>query len=752
MQHAHEQCFLAAVCRCIMLFAVAGMVSPAARSQQAPDEVLKRVTFAKESAGVLRQLSAIDQLIADRQWPEAVDQLQRLLHDGGDNLVPIDAHWRVTARRLCQQRLATLPADGLKWYRQRVDPIAANWLKHWQESRECSWLWRIVDEAFCSRAAERALDILGDLAFEEGRFHEAEYWWRHLSLPSEEATGTSKVPPLLYPNAKDPARAWAKQLLARIFRGDDNLREAIEAFASEHGDAGGRLAGRQGKYVDILRELAKKRPAPFAATSAGGWPTLAGSSTRQYRLVDLPSFLKRPAPLAESTWSWSLADPSGGERPFSGPYFYPVVVGDWAFVADARRVRAFNLHNGKEWRSPTGDAWYDLILHGKRQLPADVLRPHNDTSFSLTAVKDRIFVRLGSQRMGRLAPGEAKAAADTFLVCLDVNSDDPKKREIWSQGAKLTDLATHMFEGCPVVWRDSVLIAVSEFQDGSTTSSIACYDAETGAPRWRKPAELCQVSSFADHGPRYRHHDLTWAGNALVYATHSGAIVAIHPGTGKLLWARRYQSATNVADFRAAGACLYARKRLFVAPADSDRVLCLDPESGRLLWESLNPIQVVHLLGVAADKLIVTTAKDIRAISILTGQTIRDWIQPADGVPLKTSGRGMHAAGRIWWSTVAGLRVLDANTGKILAHPFNAHRNELRGNLVAASDCLLVADNARLRVYAPSLWREPLPNATPANESNREMEVEAGSGQTLGSQDFPQSESATNGSRHRPPR
>ena len=41
-----------------------------------------------------------------------------------------------------------------------------------------------MDETFCSSSTDRALDLLGDLAFEQGRFGEAERRWRMLVLPA----------------------------------------------------------------------------------------------------------------------------------------------------------------------------------------------------------------------------------------------------------------------------------------------------------------------------------------------------------------------------------------------------------------------------------------------------------------------------------------------------------------------------------------------------------------------------------------
>ena len=89
---------------------------------------------------------------------------------------------------------------------------------------------------------------------------------------------------------------------------------------------------------------------------------------------------------------------------------------------------------------------------------------------------------------------------------------------------------------------------------------------------------------------------------------------------------------------------VYAAGRLYVAPADYDRLLCLDPETGRLIWER-EGITVVHLLGVGSGRLIFTTPRGIRAVSAADGGDAGGWQRPeyADHEGLPSYGRGFLA-------------------------------------------------------------------------------------------------------------
>src|SRR5262249_54826318 len=160
-------------------------------------------------------------------------EYQRIVSEAGDDLVALTPGHSIQARWACHRRIAALPAEQLAAYRNRVDTQARKWFDLGAAERDVRLLRRVVDEAFCSRPGERALDLLGDLAFERGEFGEAERWWRMIVAPAvhEAAAGEAKAarPELVYPDQQlDAARVQAKQLLARIyFRDRTRVEESI---------------------------------------------------------------------------------------------------------------------------------------------------------------------------------------------------------------------------------------------------------------------------------------------------------------------------------------------------------------------------------------------------------------------------------------------------------------------------------------------------------------------------------------------
>lgn len=682
---------------------------------------LDQVKLPGESKSTARRLAAADKLAADQQWSEAVDEYGHILEEAGDDLVRLDLEdprHLVQARRLCHLRLSVLPAAALSLYRKRVDEQARKWLEQGEAERDARLLRRIVEESFCSRWGDRALDILGDLAFERGDFEEAQRWWGMLAphridaaRPADQASAKNSLE-LVFPDPHvDLARVRAKQVLTHLFQGDrEGFQDGLKRFRASLPKAVGELAGRKGTYADTLEALARQgegRSSSPAAVALAAWTTFAGDGSRN---------LVVPRPLgrlvsAGSQWPVRL----DGRPPEGKPEMdadkeatphppllktYPLIVGDQVLVADAATVISYDLWTARV----TGrfDLQDDLPQHDV-DLDAG---SHPSAPQTLTVADQRIYARLGASGLtegSKGRPGRKKPRS--ILVCLGLHPNNRGKLvRYWPREKTLEGEADALFEGAPVVHGGRVHIAWTRFKGGRITTSIDCYNAYTGDRSWRQ--EVCEVLEIRDQQPQARHHLLTLAGSSVVYCSHSGAIVALDAVTGRRLWATRYpvtslpESGPSTRDL---APCLFASGRLYAAPADTSQVLCLDAYSGQTLWTS-PPVDVVHLLGVAHGRLIVTTGsrpRGIRALDAVTGQGLRDWIQPDDGhSELPSLGRGFLAGDHVYWPTREGLRVLSQAEGWPLVDPVEVRHLEA-GNMAYANGCLVVAGAERLWVYVP---------------------------------------------------
>jgi outer membrane protein assembly factor BamB len=703
-------------------------------------EPASRVPLPGESAATGRRLDAADQLAADKQYAAAADEYVHLIDEAGDDLVAIGDHLCLPVRHLCQLRLAALPPEFLRPYRTRIDPQAKKWVAQGVADHDVRVLERLVDEAFCSRPAEAALDALGDLAFERDHFHEAERWWRKLAEPASEAARRLKEPlpspwskprdqppslELLFPDPQMAAQARAKQILAQLFRGERAAAaEELDAFRTLHPKVEGHLAGREGNYADILKVLAS-RPIP-AEPAEDAWLTFAGSPSRSAVLPAEPADPNRLNPLVKDGPAWRfqvdqrrvvtgewIRPPRPDTKPAAEPLsaaerarhlpFHPVIVGRQVLVADARSVTAFDTASGSS-------ATWDLAERGqvhineanglrlKTQLPAPA-----DLRYTLTVADGRIYARLGVQE---LAPAKAGPESDSFLVCLQLTEPAPRLKTLWLRKADpMGKGSPWMFEGAPVV-RDGLLhVAATRFDGAQMTTEIRCYSADSDAPpRWSQP--VVATRDFPST-PRYRHQLLTLAGRHVVYASHAGAVIALDARTGRRAWAYRYPSANVTTPGgnpgpRDLAPAVYAEGHLYVAPNDYDRLLCLDPETGQLLWER-ERIEIVHLLGVGSGRLVFTTPRGIRAVHAADGDDSEGWqvTGGSDYPGLPSNGRGFLAGDLVFWPTSSGIKVLRQSDGlppiDLIPGPLELHTRP--GNLVYSNGLFIIADKFGLIIY-----------------------------------------------------
>ncbi len=687
------------------------------------------VVLSGESRAASLRLAEARKRLDDHKWSEAIEELQTIQNSAGNDLVSIGPNHCVRAGRLCQIQLASLPAEALRLYRQRYENQAQKKLQQAQAERDILQLRKIVEDAFCTRAAEKAIDLLGDLAFERGRFEEAEEWWRLLApLPDARRDAAARGLALVYPDLTlDPARVQAKQLLARLFEDTDNeWMASLEAYGQRHPKAEGMLGGRKGRYVELLQTLAEERKKQGHADSED-WLTFAGNPSRGRPIPAPEDILDRLSELCGGgpTWSVNLEQRSRQEDTRPSPAvnaaqarslaFHPVLTGDRVLVTDANYVTAYDLRNGRS------DEWYDVARTNGGVKPNLKLPAPPDLRYTLTAADGFAYVRLGAQDIGmemppppnRFGPPLPRRDNETFLACLRLQPDGKGEHFRWHIRGIAHD--NSVFEGAPVVSGGLIWIASTRYNGNRCFTAIDCYPADDASEpplRWR--CDVCETSDVKVGQPRYSHHLLTLAGTQIVYCTHNGAVVAVDALTGRRNWAIRYPrrtSDTQAPPLHGLTPVLFAAGRLYVAPADSDTLLCLDPATGRTLWEE-EPLRVVHLLGVGQGRLIFTTPTGLRAVRADNGHTA--WVVPETG-NLTPAGRGLMIGDLVLFPTTqvrnpdspwmeGVVYALRQSDGRPADDPVKLHRLPA-GNLAYANGCLAVADQQTLSVFVSQRLR-----------------------------------------------
>ena len=663
-----------------------------------------------------KRLAEAEQKLLGGKAADAVEDLQRVLDEAGDDLVSVDGKHYRPARWLAHQLLGRLPADALKAYQARIDEPARKLLAAGTRDNDPRPLWLLLDRYFVSRPAADGLLRLGDLLFERGEFRTAELVWRRLLADADPDLAHPTPPP-------DPAAVRARLVLAAVFADEpDRARADLAAFRARHPTASGPFAGKTGLYADVLEGFLTRPPA-LAPEGGRGWPTFAGGPGQAGRAPGPIPYHWPQTP----TWVAPIPpDPAGRglarAAPVAAPFGHPVIADGRVYLADGGRVLAFDLHTGKPGA---------VVTPPRPGFPGAGAAAACAT---LTAADGRLYARLGPAAIRPPAPGPPgeKAADDTALACYPLAAPGgrfaPPLRERWRVGPPVAEgKGPGVWEGTPLVAGGRMWAALARFEGGRVVHSIAGFDpadpdAAPDRPAW--VVEVCDSPLSLGTDGRGRHELLTLAGRNVVFNANAGAVVAVDAATGRRAWgfvypraARRAADAARAADPAPAVA---AGGRVFVAPADADRVYALDAETGQPLWES-GPTDGAQVVGVARNRVVVTTAgpvRGIRGLSVTTGAH-RDpggWLQAAGG-GLPGYGRGLVADNAIVWPSRAGLFFLDPDTGRPLADPLRTppgHLPEnLFGNVVYADGVLVVVTSAQVWGYVAESVPKNLPVEAP---------------------------------------
>ena len=654
-------------------------------------ELSDAVQLDQADTAVRTQLDRVKPLLADRQWDEAVELLRQLSETSEGKLIGIAPHRFISLREWCQLRLASLPADALKLYRSRVDPVARKWCEQGIAHRDPTPLQNIVDQAFASSFGDDALMALGEIAFESGDFAAARWNWERIVPVHNPDTADTPLAWPSYPDTTlDLATVRARLILVSILEGATaRARGELDAFRQLHPNAQGRLGDRTGRYVELLESLLTESLSWPKPTADADWRTFAGNPQRNKTaepLLDVGAVawrvpLRSPA-AAESRMS---AKPLGEDRrePLS---FFPLLVGRRILVNNDWQVLAMQSETGQPAWGHTS-AIYESELSPATTRPTAPTASFGTPRFTMTAFGDRLFAR-----MGTTVTGPARGTAPDrggCLICLDLASEG---RLLW----KISPEEGWAFEGAPLVDEHGVYIAMRR-QDIRPQAFVACFDADTGRFRWRR--FLCGAETPA-RGllPEQTHALLTLSSGTLYYNTNLGAVAALRADDGRVLWISLYPRAlrgdmSKLAPHwsRELNPCLLDRGTLYVAPQDSPRIFAFDAATGQILWQTGTEIEdATELLGVAGDWLIaggsrlywVSLKEDDR------GRVKHVW---PDGPERPGYGRGILAGQDVLWSTRNTLYMLDRQTARPRRIVDLALLGVSGGNLLVAQGKLLIA-------------------------------------------------------------
>ncbi|MBA4018859.1 MAG: hypothetical protein C0483_16955 [Pirellula sp.] len=750
--------------RIVIAVALTAISSPLRPSGLAAVELSGNVTL-DEADGVTRgHLERVKVLIANRQWQETINTLRQLADAKGEKVVVAAPGYYVRIRDFCHRRLAALPPEALALYRDQVDAQALQWLddatdpgKSLSSAERERLLRRIVDQFYASSSGDEALWLLGEYALERGDYGAARgYWEQLIETPPSVIADTAfdavvadkalvpadaellqrhyrrwesrrqvvlsarravdpelmRVAALLrehgvggsrgaYPGANvDPADVFARLILVSILEGSTAWAKAgLRDYAAAYPEASGRLAGREANYVEALTALLAESAAWPPVVELSDWPTFAGNPARNR--VAASTFdigrVKWRVPLVPVV----VAD---SEQPIRRPAedkqaalsYHPVVAGNEVFIHNGSQIFAYNLRTG-------APAWgVDPMIYQDDSPQQEQGFPSRSTlgvpRFTLTVHKNRLYARMGSAVTSD-AGDERRVGNAGTLVCLGL---DAEGKNLWKLAPPEEGWS---FEGTPIADDEHVYVALRKGGVRPQTH-VACYDAETKAPIWRRL--ICSAESPGQGQlDEITHTLLTMVGDALYINTNLGAVASLTKHDGAIRWVTLYPRAGDDPTrgsqhvHRDLTPCLYDRGTLYVAPADSRHILAIDASTGLIRWESDVAAGAVHLLGVTGEHLFAS-GDQLSRINTASGIVVDVW---PNGPSPKGYGRGVLLRDVCLWPTRTTLEVFSSDGFERLREVelstgvIDRGRDVGGGNIVPAGEFLLIASPTELVAF-----------------------------------------------------
>ncbi|MBM4001853.1 MAG: PQQ-like beta-propeller repeat protein [Planctomycetes bacterium] len=529
----------------------------------------------------------------------------------------------------------------------------------------------------------------------------------------------------------------ARMVLASILeRAWMRARIELQLLQRDHADAEGLLGGRRGNWGVMLTDFMRGELEAVAVRTPSDWPTFAGADTRCSE--PQPAALPHPEPL----WSRSLqAVSAAGSEVSSGRprvaedaeaalSYHPVVVGDRLYYLDGDGLHALELQTGRPASTDLSTDGSGLVYANDRER----VRPRTPRGFGVprfTLHHDRglLYGKLYA-RVTDSAEGPPWAAAEhAELLVVDLTADFRVVQRWKFPQPDYTDEWT--LDGAPVADEKRFYFSARRQDPVRTQAYVFCVERQTGEIIWRRFVTAAETPRRS-RGLELGHQLLTLSHGRLYFNSNLGGVAALRASDGRIEWLCRYPRAEYVVGdpdranrylYRDLNPGLLERGSLIVAPADCDRTFALDAITGDLLWstDGDRATDLVHLLGVVGDCLI-GSGDSLYWLDVWTGRIVAQFPDArldAPGFPLASPrghGRGVLVGDEIWFPTERGIlafaqqprevtRGAGATTPPRYA-PLPVRSGapllpaDVRGNLVAANDVLVVAGGTKLQAFA----------------------------------------------------
>lgn len=728
----------------LVLLAGSGSTLPA---QFLPPPSLPRDTFSVEvDAAATKQMTALRDNLRAGQYAEGVALLLKLAETRSEKFLELTPGRYVTVRRMAEILAANLPPEGLRIYREQVDPAARRIVEQIPPSSEeasagstSSEAWnRVLRQGYAGSFADEALQHLAAEAWERGEIARARGFWEML-IPPRKSDKEDRLPTTFaYPDTDlDLAEVRAKLILCSILLYDFTRAEReLTAYRTLHPESRGKLAGTEGKWIDLLQSF---------LASASQWQgrsrpptslTFTGSDARNSVAGDIedlfPPLWSIPVtsylPLMKGKRTVSLESPR--------PSTFPLVSAGRVFWADDESLFACKLADGTPlWTPSEKDHPHRIYLTpvSQRPVPADevledaaafrgLIEAEEPKSFAglpqftLTSAEGKLIARLRT-RMTPLDTSYGQGEPGR-LVCLDIDRGEGKLLWEVESSAWNEEGLGWRFEGTPVASGGRLYVGLNS-TGAKRTSAVAALDLQTGERLWlRRLGELQGVGFSLNE--RLARGVIAVGEGTLFFETGGGGLASLDPITGDPNWIITLPQVAETSSTPSISSLLWDRMAVpvwdrgvvYVLGNEGRALLAVDAASGMLVWVRDLGLQAQWILGCRGDRVIVSGER-LWGIDRQDG-SIR-WEIGSRDVELQACGRGILTNSAVLWPLREELLVVDHATGSLRWRLPLAPQNALAsgkkqtvggGHLTPLTGGLLISHAAGMTLF-PALPAAP---------------------------------------------
>ncbi len=737
---------------------VQGQVIIVGGQQQAPssESQAKPVPLVQVDSLSSDALQKAARFIEQKNHVEAIRCLQGLSERANPAAVVESEAGRtyISLRRRAQEMLASMGEEGLGVYRRMYDPQAQALYEAGVAEGNPEPLRRVADFLGNTTYGPKALDALGALAFDRGEFTPAARYWaqalRAGAPPDREPLLLAKLAAAYHLSARS---AEYDKVLADLKK---RYPEATEVFGGEErkvvefagalrelpvASAVGLLRSRAGwpGLGGVPNGLAVMPDADVVLAPLWRHPVPEGRSDVLSDLVVSVQNLgstrnphtNQPMPLTAAVEDGHVmlrpqAQMGQGTGPLTlPPFVQPVVVDEVVYYRSETAVVACDLVTGKVlWKShalpvtrqekvATNHGWWGGHLPFLLQDVGRYTLTVGGTNLYCVANFQSPMARMNRMNRAMMRPGQGggdKDPGDTSeLVALSI---DGQLKRAWyvGNGTGTSEIARSAKYLCAPTYHDGRLyvpvVYVHNFY-------LLCFDAATGSLLWESylaEAPLAPQQYRYGMGLMQEPGSPPAVSGGRVFATSNAGVVSCFDAfTGQIIWAHQYHAQTaNANQMRAMARgglpqgqdppnpIILTGGRVIVLPADSQNLLILSAEDGRVLHE-IDRRSQHNLTALDADRLLLS-GPSLRVVSAMSGREL--WATPEI---LRIQGRPAVTPTSVLASGTGELIRLEHSEGKyeLTRAPMSsgAEMEGLLGNLVSVKDEIIAANATGLCAY-----------------------------------------------------